>query len=354
MPSHGGVPGAGVPEGVRLTGRERAVLRMVVERYGNQDIADRLVISKRTVESHVATLLSKFGVPDRRTLIEVAGPSSFRTALTDALRTATDPLEVLTRAAELVGRHLAVHRAYYQEFDHPRGTFTIHRDYCDGVPSIAGTYVLADFTDDPVENALRTGEPLVVRDTSELQPGAAASWHALAVRAAIAAPTMRDGVCVAGLGATSAHPRDWAEEDVALLVETAERVWAHVERIRLERELQDSEQRFRALVDSVPALVWQTDAAGTLVFASATFLEHTGFTDHSLGEVPWPEVVRFDVDGDASYGFREAVDRRADWAGRAVVRRHDGEWQELDARVTPRFDGDGAYLGLLCVCHPPR
>ena len=354
MPTDGGASGAGVPEGVRLTGRERAVLRLVVERYGNQDIADRLVISKRTVESHVATLLTKFGVPDRRALIEAAGPSSFRAALTETLRTGTDPIEVLTRAAELVGRHLVVHRAYYQEFDRLRGTFTIHRDYCDGVPSVAGTYVLADFSDDPVERALRTGEPMVVRDSAELQPSTAAAWHALSVRAAIAAPTMRDGVCVAGLGVTSAHPRDWTEEDVALLVETAERTWTHVERIRLERELQDSEHRFRALVDSVPALVWQTDATGTAVFASRSFLEHTGFTDHALGDLPWDEVVRFHADGEVSQGVRVVLDRRTEWTGQAAVRRHDGQWQELDARVTPRFDGDGAYLGLLCVCHPPH
>jgi PAS domain S-box-containing protein len=354
MQPHGGGSGAGVPEGVRLTGRERAVLRMIVERYGNQDIADRLVISKRTVESHVATLLDKFAVPDRRALIAAAGPSSFRTALTDTLRTATDPIELLTRAAELVGRHLVAHRAYYQEFDHADGTFTIHRDFCDGVPSIAGTYVLADFSDDPVEHALRTGDPMVVRDSAELAPRAAATWSALSVRAAVAAPTMRDGVCVAGLAVNSAHPRDWTDEDVALLVETAERTWAHVERLRLEKELHETERRFRTLADSVPALVWQTDADGSAVFASRSFLDHTGLADDPVDGLPWEDVVRFDSDGDASHGYREAVQRRSDWDGRVVVRRHDGVWQDFDGRVTPRFDGDGAYLGLLCVCHEPR
>ena len=347
MQPHAGGYATGAPQGARLTTRERVVLRMVVERYGNQDIADRLTISKRTVESHVATLLDKLGMPDRRSLITAAGPSTFRGLLTDALRTTTDPAELLAVAAGLVGRHLSGHRAYHQEFDHARGTFTIHRDYCDGVPSVAGTYAVADFRDDPFEQALRTGEPLVVRDSAHLTARVAATWDALSVRAAIAAPTMRDDVCVAGLAVTSSQPRDWLEEDVALLVETAERTWARVEKLRLEQELRASEQRFRTLADALPELVWQTDVSGAAVFASRSFLAHTGLAA-AVGDLSWTDVVRFD--GAGSLGG----DDGEDWVGRTVVRRRDGTWEDFQGRITPRFDGSGGYLGLLYVCREVR
>jgi DNA-binding NarL/FixJ family response regulator len=40
----------------------------VLKRWGDQEIADHLVISVRTVETHVAHLLSKFEVPSRSEL----------------------------------------------------------------------------------------------------------------------------------------------------------------------------------------------------------------------------------------------------------------------------------------------
>lgn len=52
-----------------LTRRETDVLRLVSVRYGNPEIAERLGISKRTVESHMAALLRKVDVADRAALI---------------------------------------------------------------------------------------------------------------------------------------------------------------------------------------------------------------------------------------------------------------------------------------------
>jgi len=57
-----------VPADLRRCGvtvREFEVARLLVERFGNKDIADWLHISPRTVEKHVASLLRKTGHPDR-------------------------------------------------------------------------------------------------------------------------------------------------------------------------------------------------------------------------------------------------------------------------------------------------
>ncbi len=66
---HGGPPERLARAGV--TEREAEVLSAVAERLHNREIADRLYISVRTVESHISALLRKLGVADRAALVEV-------------------------------------------------------------------------------------------------------------------------------------------------------------------------------------------------------------------------------------------------------------------------------------------
>src|SRR2546421_9533987 len=64
--------------------REAEVLLAVAERLRNREIAGRLHVSVRTVESHVAALLRKLGVADRAALAEM-GAELGRMAPADAL-----------------------------------------------------------------------------------------------------------------------------------------------------------------------------------------------------------------------------------------------------------------------------
>jgi non-specific serine/threonine protein kinase len=50
---------------VPLTRREREIAEYVAEGLTNQEIAARLVISKRTADSHVHHILTKLGLANR-------------------------------------------------------------------------------------------------------------------------------------------------------------------------------------------------------------------------------------------------------------------------------------------------
>ncbi|HUT68811.1 MAG TPA: response regulator transcription factor, partial [Dehalococcoidales bacterium] len=48
-----------------LTGREREILKLLAEGYSNQEIAEMLVITPKTVEGHKTNLMSKLGIHNR-------------------------------------------------------------------------------------------------------------------------------------------------------------------------------------------------------------------------------------------------------------------------------------------------
>lgn len=55
-----------------LSPREREVLSLLVDGLMNKEIARRLTVSERTVKFHVASILSKLGVPNRAAAVRVA------------------------------------------------------------------------------------------------------------------------------------------------------------------------------------------------------------------------------------------------------------------------------------------
>ena len=64
-------PGTPAP-GVALTHREREILQLVASGLTNQQIADQLFTSKRTVESHRQNLLEKTGASNTAALVKYA------------------------------------------------------------------------------------------------------------------------------------------------------------------------------------------------------------------------------------------------------------------------------------------
>lgn len=77
-----------------VTSREREVLALLRERLTNAEVADRLFISVRTVESHVSSLLTKLGVEDRLQLA----------ALVDRLDRSMRPNNLPRLPSSFVGR----------------------------------------------------------------------------------------------------------------------------------------------------------------------------------------------------------------------------------------------------------
>lgn len=73
IPARGGAPATSTGlSSSRLTRREQDVLRLVCARLTDPEIADRLYIGTRTVETHVSSILGKLHATNRREAAEAA------------------------------------------------------------------------------------------------------------------------------------------------------------------------------------------------------------------------------------------------------------------------------------------
>ena len=62
----------GDPLNISLSSREIEIIELVAEGLTNQEIADRLTISKRTVDNHVSNVFTKTGSKNRVALLNWA------------------------------------------------------------------------------------------------------------------------------------------------------------------------------------------------------------------------------------------------------------------------------------------
>ena len=73
------MPAPTPPGSTLLTNRELDVLQLLARRYTDKEIADALVISPKTVSSHIDHLGDKLGVRGRRAIVEAANAQGFLT-----------------------------------------------------------------------------------------------------------------------------------------------------------------------------------------------------------------------------------------------------------------------------------
>src|SRR6202041_1014184 len=133
----------------------------------------------------------------------------------------------------------------------------ITRQFADHVPPIEGAYRNRDYGE-MLLNELRAGHTVVRNDLANdltLTDDEKAADAALQLGAAVKIPVVKAGRLVAVLFVHYRQAHHFSANEVALLVEVAERIWAAIERAKIEAKLRYSEERFRRLAESLESEV---------------------------------------------------------------------------------------------------
>lgn len=134
---------------------------------------------------------------------------------------------------------------------------------------------------------------------------------------------------------------------LAVLIATGYAVAAEIaERERTVAE-RTAAERFRALADRAPAMLWVTDREGNRTYLSRGWYEFTGQAgDRGLGR-GWLDAVHpNDADG-VRMAFEWAVANRQPFQSDYRLRREDGVHRRVLDSARPAFGPDGAYTGLV-------
>jgi PAS domain S-box-containing protein len=203
---------------------------------------------------------------------------AFLLRLNDAVRPLSDPVEIQDTTVRFLGEHLHVNRVVYAAIEGEQQV--VLRSYTHDVAPFSGRQPV-DLAGKVVLESYRNGDTVAVDDVAA-DPRFTETERARLLENGVAAFAgmmfYKDGRWLAAFGVHHATPRAWTQDEIALIEETGERMWAAAERARAEAmlrlthaELQESEERFSVIHDRAPFAISLTHTDGRIVSVNAAF-----------------------------------------------------------------------------------
>ena len=176
---------------------------------------------------------------------------TFLLKLSDALRLLSNPVDIEEKVTKIALDFMDADWCHYASIE--ESNLIIQRGASrDDLPSLAGVYPISSFALFKV--VLNTGRPFIVDDvhtTDIFDEELKQLCIQLQNISFINVPVIKNGKPVGLLSIVQSKPRKWTDIEVQLTIETAERIWAALERAKAEEALRKSEDKYRNLFTSI-------------------------------------------------------------------------------------------------------
>ncbi|NDV86437.1 PAS domain S-box protein [Aurantimonas aggregata] len=117
--------------------------------------------------------------------------------------------------------------------------------------------------------------------------------------------------------------------------------------VEVERQLRESEARFRSMADSAPVMIWVTGPDGYCSYLNRPWYEYTGQTEVEGEGYGWLNATHPDDREEAEQAFHTANAAHLPFRVEYRLRRRDGAYRWAIDAARPRFGEDGSYLGYV-------
>ncbi|HWL93878.1 MAG TPA: PAS domain S-box protein, partial [Phycisphaerae bacterium] len=113
------------------------------------------------------------------------------------------------------------------------------------------------------------------------------------------------------------------------------------QRKRAEVALCESEERYRTLAESMPFVVWQSDAQGGILYANRFFQEYSGWSADTFLASEWSPLIHPDDLENAQRRFGHSLQTGESFRSTHRLKRADGNWRWFDFSAEPVWDESG-------------
>src|SRR5262245_22130802 len=208
---------------------------------------------------------------------------AFLLQLNDALRPLRNPVEIQTVTVRLLAEHPGVNRVAYSVVEGDEViVMTSHER---GVAPFRGRWPIGTFGARLLD-AYRRGDPVTssdVRTDPRFTDAERARLSQRDIGAFLRVMLFKEGQWVAVFGIHNRMPRDWTQDEVALVQQAAEHMWSAAERVRTEAALRERDERLRAVLDASAAGSWTRDTGASEVDWDEGFRRLYGFPPDQPG-----------------------------------------------------------------------
>jgi PAS domain S-box-containing protein len=124
-------------------------------------------------------------------------------------------------------------------------------------------------------------------------------------------------------------------------------LWQRTRKRKAEAILRESEERFRLLANTTPALIWMCDAQGKTTYLNDHRFVYTGSDKNAGYGDTWREYVHPDDLPFVKESFSDALRNRHPYTREYRLRRSDGIYRWVFNVASPRSNSDGSFAGFI-------
>jgi PAS domain S-box-containing protein len=110
------------------------------------------------------------------------------------------------------------------------------------------------------------------------------------------------------------------------------------------RQLQESENQFRTLANSIPQLAWMANAKGEIFWYNDRWLDYTGVSVEDTQSSDWTTLFHQDHRARVSSSVRLCLETGGLWEETAPIRGKDGQYRWFLSRAVPIRDATGKVV----------
>lgn len=122
------------------------------------------------------------------------------------------------------------------------------------------------------------------------------------------------------------------------------------ERERILQELNDSNERYKQMLDSIPLMIWESGADGRCSYVNIYQMQFTGQNMETQTGEGWLSNIHPDDREQCARISAEAFTNRKPVVVTYRLRRFDGEYIRVLDQRNPRHSSSGQFLGFTGVC----